>query len=105
MNVGLGRAPLLRLALQPLLDLVPCLNVHDRRMKAIVDLPFVVQPTDIDRIRQDPVEVASRDRSAAGPSAGCARPNGRANVNSPARNDAFAGVISPVGDQRRTPSP
>jgi hypothetical protein len=51
MIVGLGRAPRLRLAGEPLLDPLPDLNVHDRRMKAVVDLPFVAQPSDIDRVR------------------------------------------------------
>jgi hypothetical protein len=88
-----------------MLYILPRLSVDNRLMQAVVDLPFMTQPSDIDRVRQDPVEMTARDRNAAGLSAGCARPNGRANVNSPARNDAFAGVISPVGDQRRTPSP
>ena len=29
---------------------VPSLQVDDRRMKAVVDLPFVTQPSDIDRV-------------------------------------------------------
>ena len=50
MIVGLGRAPFLRLALEPLLYKLPGHQVDDRRMKAVVDLPFVAQPSDIDRI-------------------------------------------------------
>jgi hypothetical protein len=51
MIVGLGLAPQLCLAGEPLLDPLPDLNVQDRRMKAVVDLPFVAQPSDIDRVR------------------------------------------------------
>ena len=51
-----------------------------RRMKAVVALPFVAQPPDIDRVRQDPVEVASRDRGAASLSARPAHPNRRTHV-------------------------
>src|ERR1700692_3589492 len=72
--------PCVGLALELLLDPVPDLEVNDRRMKAVVDLPFVAQPSDIDRVRQDPVKVASGHRGAAGPSARPARPNGRTNV-------------------------
>ncbi len=36
-----GYPPRLGLALEPLLDSDPCLQVDDRRMKAVVDLPFV----------------------------------------------------------------
>jgi hypothetical protein len=80
MIVGPGHPPLLGLALEPLLNPVPGLKVHDRRMKAIVDQSFVAQPSDIDRVGQDPVEMASRDRDAAGPSAGPAHSDRRANV-------------------------
>lgn len=51
MIVRLARAPRLRLAGEPLLDPLPDLNVDDRWMKAVVDLPFVAQPSDIDRVR------------------------------------------------------
>jgi hypothetical protein len=51
MFVGLRHPPRLRLAGEPLLDPLPDLNVHDPRMKAVVDLPFVAQPSDIDRVR------------------------------------------------------
>ena len=55
MLIRLGNPPCPRLALELLLDPVPGLQVDDRRMKAVVDLPFVAQPSDIDRVRQDPV--------------------------------------------------
>jgi hypothetical protein len=63
-----------------LLDPLPDLNVHDSRMKAVMGLPFVAQPSDIDWVRQDPVEVASRDQYAAGRPATPAHPRGGANV-------------------------
>jgi hypothetical protein len=80
MIVGLGHPPRLRLAGEPLLDPLPDLNVHDRWVKAVVDLPFVAQPSDIDRVRQDPIEVTARHQVAAGPSATLAHPNRRAKV-------------------------
>ena len=49
MVIRLGNPPCPRLALELLLDPVPGLQVDDRRMKAVVDLPFVAQPSDIDR--------------------------------------------------------
>src|SRR5271163_3462347 len=79
MIVGRRHPPRLRLAGEPLLDPLPDLNVHDSRMK-VMGLPFVAQPSDIDWVRQDPVEVASRDQYVAGLSSGSARPNGRANI-------------------------
>ena len=60
-----GNPPCPRLALEPLLDPVPDLQVDDRRMKAVVDLPFVAQPSGIDRVRRDPVEVATRAMTSA----------------------------------------
>jgi hypothetical protein len=51
MIVGLRHPPRLCLAGDSLLDPLPDLNVYDRRMKAVVDLPFVAQPSDIDRVR------------------------------------------------------
>src|ERR1700722_12007202 len=75
-----GCSPCLRLALQLLLDPVPDLNVHDPRMKAVMGLPFVAQPSDIDRVRQDPVQMATRDQYAAGRPATSAHPGGGANV-------------------------
>src|SRR5208337_3806765 len=52
MVIRLGNPPCPRLALKLLLDPVPGLRLDDRRMKAVVDLPFVAQPSDIDRVRQ-----------------------------------------------------
>src|SRR5271166_5860914 len=80
MVVSLRRPPRLRLAPEFLLDPVPGLRVDDRRMESVVDLPFVTQPSDIDRVRQNPVEMASRDRGPAGPSASPAHSDWRANV-------------------------
>ena len=80
MIIWLGNPPCPRLALELLLDLVPGFQVDDRRMKAIVDLPFVAQPSDIDRVRQDPVEVTPGHQGATAPSAAPAHPDRRANV-------------------------
>src|ERR1700692_198108 len=80
MIVGRSPPPRLRLAGEPLLDPLPNLNVHDPWMKAVMGLPFVAQPSDIDRVRQDPVEMASRDQYAAGRPATPAHPGGGANV-------------------------
>src|SRR5277367_5320403 len=80
MIVGLRHPPRLRLAGEPLLDPLPDLNVHDPRMKAVMGLPFVAQPSDIDWIRQDPIQVTSRDRYAAGRPAAPAHRGGGANV-------------------------
>src|SRR5271168_1863749 len=77
MIVGRRHPPRLRLAGEPLLDPLPDLNVHDSRMKAVMGLPFVAQPSDIDWVRQDPVEVTSRDRYAAGRPATPAHPGGQ----------------------------
>ena len=78
MIVGQRRPPRLRLAFELLLDPVPRFRVDDRRMKAVVDLPFVPQPSDIDRVREDPIEVTPRHQSASGSSACLAHPNRRA---------------------------
>ena len=75
----MARPPRLRLAGEPLLD-PPDLNVHDPRLKAVMGLPLVAQPSGIDRVRQDPVQVASRDQYAAGRPATPTHPGGGANV-------------------------
>src|SRR5271166_5715917 len=50
MVIRLGHPPCPRLALELLPNPVPRLPVDDRRMKAVVALPFVAQPPDIDRV-------------------------------------------------------
>ena len=80
MIVGQRRPPRLRLAFELLLDPVPRFRVDDRRMKAVVDLPFVPQPSEIDWVREDPIEVTRRHQSASGSSACPAHPNRRAKV-------------------------
>ena len=57
--------PRLRLIHKPALDAIPRLKVDDRAVQAVVDLPLVAKPSDIDRVREDPVDVASRDQAAA----------------------------------------
>jgi hypothetical protein len=49
--VGLGLPPRLGLAGEPLLYLLPAHLAYNRGMEAVVDLPFVAQSPDIDRVR------------------------------------------------------
>jgi hypothetical protein len=49
-------------------------------MKAVVNLPFVAQPSDVDRVRQNPIEVASGHQVAAALSAGPALADRRTKV-------------------------
>jgi hypothetical protein len=51
---------------QVLLDLVPQVLRHDRLVLAFVDLALVGDPADVDRVRQNLVDVAAADRTAAG---------------------------------------
>jgi hypothetical protein len=53
--VPLRRSRGLRLGSKLLLDLIPDRRVDDSGMKAVVDLPLVTEPSDIDRVREDPV--------------------------------------------------
>src|SRR5579871_6426985 len=62
----------LKLRLNPL----PKVPVEDRRMLAVVDLALVRDAADIDRVRQDLVEVAAAERTPAGQAA-CAIGAGR----------------------------
>jgi hypothetical protein len=48
------------------LDPVPALVIDDRGMKAFMDLILVGQPTDVDRVRQDLIEMPSADQPASG---------------------------------------
>ena len=50
---------------QQALDPVPGLLIDDRVMKAFMDLSLVGEPPDVDRVRQDLVEVSSADQPAA----------------------------------------
>jgi hypothetical protein len=50
---------------KPALDPVPALMIDDRGMKAFVDLVLVGQPTDVNRVRQDLVEMPPADQAAA----------------------------------------
>src|SRR6202042_850080 len=51
---------------KPASDPVPALVIDDRGMKAFMDLVLVSQPTDVDRVRQDLVEMPSADQAASG---------------------------------------
>jgi hypothetical protein len=61
----MGIRPRLRLLRKPTLDAIPRLKVDDRAVQAVVGLPLVAKPSDIDRVREDPVDVASGDQAAA----------------------------------------
>jgi hypothetical protein len=51
---------------KPAFDPVPALLIDDGAMKAFMDLILVGQPTDVDRVRQDLVEMPSADQPASG---------------------------------------
>src|SRR5277367_4654523 len=48
------------------LDLAPGLAIHDRGVKAVMHPTLVGQPPDIDRVRQDLIEMTAADEPAAG---------------------------------------
>jgi hypothetical protein len=52
------------------LDLVPQVFGHDCGVLALVDLALLRDPADIDRVRQDLVDMAPADRTTAGRAAG-----------------------------------
>src|SRR5271166_5444106 len=62
------------------LDAIPGFMIDDRLVQTVMDVPLVAKPSDVDRVRKDPVEMAPRLQFAAGPSACPARPNRRAKV-------------------------
>ena len=47
------------------LDPLPRLPIDDRTVKALVSLALVSQPPEIDRVRQDLVDVAAAERTSA----------------------------------------
>jgi hypothetical protein len=54
-SIAMGIRPRLRLIHKLALDAIPRLQVDDRTVQAVVDLPLVAKPSDINRIREDPV--------------------------------------------------
>jgi len=50
-DIAMGTRPRLRLLRKPTLDAIPRLKVDDRAVQAVVDLPLVAKPSDIDRER------------------------------------------------------
>jgi hypothetical protein len=64
-SVATGIRPRSRLLRKPELDAVPSPLVDDRDMQAVVSLPLMAKPSDIDGIREHVVYVASTDQSAA----------------------------------------
>ena len=79
-SIAMWIRPRLRLLHKPTLDAIPRLKVDDRAVQAVVDLPLVAKPSDIDRVREDPVDVASRDHAAARRSARSNNSNRQPNV-------------------------
>ena len=65
LDIAMGTRPRLRLLRKPTLDAVPDLLFDNCWVQAVVDLPIVAKPSDIDRVREDPVDVATRDQAAA----------------------------------------
>jgi hypothetical protein len=47
-DIAMGTRLRLRLLRKPTLDAIPRLMVDDRAMQAVVDLPLVAKPSDID---------------------------------------------------------
>src|SRR5882757_7832862 len=62
------------------LDPIPALVIDDRTVKAITDLVLVGQPTDVDRVRQDLVQMPSADQPASGRLALAIGPNRESDV-------------------------
>src|SRR5436190_5133574 len=56
---------------QPRLDCCPSVWLDHRIMLAGVQLAFVRDLADVDRVRQDPIEVTARERPAASQYPGC----------------------------------
>ena len=63
-----------------MLDAIPDLSVDDRGVQAVVDLALVAKSSEIDWVREDPVDAATRSKAAAYCSASSSDPNRRANV-------------------------
>jgi hypothetical protein len=79
-DIAMGIRPRLRLLHKPTLDAIPRLKIDDRAVQAVVDPRLVAKPSDIDRVREDPVDVASTDQAAARRPTGSSRSNRQANV-------------------------
>jgi hypothetical protein len=59
MRVRLRIPPTNSLYVQALLDGLPVFQIDDRRVQSIVDLSLMAQSPDVDRVRQDPIEMAA----------------------------------------------
>jgi hypothetical protein len=64
-GIALRGRPWLRLLHKLPLDTLPGLLVDDCWVQAVVGLPLMAKPSDIDGVREDPVDVASTDQTAA----------------------------------------
>src|SRR6476620_2456504 len=65
LGISTGIRPWLRLFRKPELDTVPSPLVDDRDMQALVSLPLMAKPSNIDGVREHVVDVASTDQSDA----------------------------------------
>src|SRR5579863_4004347 len=63
--ISLRIAPGDGLRSQPLLDRRPDIAIDDGRMQSLVDLSFMAEPADVDRVRQNPVEMATGEGAPA----------------------------------------
>jgi hypothetical protein len=63
-SIPTGVRPRLRLLRKLALDTIPGLLIDDRDMQAVVDQPLVAKLPDIDRVGEDPIDVAPRDQAA-----------------------------------------
>jgi hypothetical protein len=79
-GMSAGIRPWLRLFHELELDAVPSLLVDDRRMQAVVDLALVAKSSNINRVREDPVDVATRHKVATRRSARADHSNRHSNV-------------------------
>src|SRR5450432_2626890 len=70
----------LQIVSQLAFDPIPGRLIDDRGVKPLMNLPLVAKPTDIDRVRQDLVEMAPADETPAGPLAGPVDANGQADI-------------------------
>src|SRR5215207_10754660 len=69
-----GSAMTLQVRGKPGLNTVPSGLVDDSRMLPVMDVPLVREPADIDRVRQDLVEMPPAERLATAPPPGSVNP-------------------------------
>ena len=65
MLVRLWIPPRDSLLLKPLLDRFPNFVLDDGGMQSVVHLPLMAQSADVDRVRQNPIKMATREGTPA----------------------------------------